>query len=106
MNKKWASKRKDHKYIDTKDFWKHMLEQYAYLAPELFALVNITVTVSPGTGLLERSYSKLEKICKKDRNNLSAHSIQNLWLLAIYQLKDCQDLFDGVRRWGASTMNN
>ena len=47
-----------------------MLEQYAYLATEFFELINIVVSISPGTGPLERSYSKLERICKKDRNNL------------------------------------
>ena len=77
-----------------------MIEQYAYLAPELFDLINILVSISPGTGPLERSYSKLEKICKKDRNNLSPTSIQNLWLLAIYQLLDDDQLFDGVRQHG------
>ena len=77
-----------------------MLEQYAYLATEFFELINIVVSISPETGPLERSYSKLEKICKKDRNNLGARSVQNLWLLAIYQLKDDEILFDGVRKFG------
>ena len=76
-----------------------MLEQYAYLATEFFELINIVVSISPETGPLERSYSKLEKICKKDRNNLGARSVQNLWLLAIYQLKDDEILFDGVRKF-------
>ena len=104
MNKEWVAMKKEHKHVNTKAYWKHMLEQYAYMAPELFELVNIMVSISPGTGPLERSYSKLEKICKKDRNNLSSMSMQNLWLLAIYQLKDCENLFDGVRMQGAAIM--
>ena len=81
-----------------------MLEQYAYLATEFFELINIVETLSPGTGPLERSYSKLEKICITDRNNLGARSIQNLWLLAIYQLKDDEVLFNGVRKFGPLIM--
>ena len=92
------AKKKPHQ-LDTKDFWKHMIEQFGYLAPEVFQLINILVSISPGTGPLE-SYSKLEKICKKDRNNLGPRSIENLWLLAIYQLKDDDSLFDEVRRCG------
>ena len=102
MNKEWLSlkaKKKPH-HLDTKDFWKHMIEQFGYLAPELFELINILFSISPGTGPLERSYSKLEKICKKDRNNLGPRSIENLWLLAIYQLKDDDSLFDEVRKYG------
>ena len=81
-----------------------MLEQYGYLATEFFELINIVVSISPGTRPLERSYSNLESICKKDRNNLGARSIQNLWLLAIYQLKDDEVLFDGVRKFGPLIM--
>ena len=81
-----------------------MLEQYTYLATELFELINIVVSISPGIGPLERSYSKLEMIYEMDRNNLGATSIQNLWLLAIYQLKDDEVLFDGVRKFGPLIM--
>ena len=98
MNEEWASWRKEHKgeHIITKDYWKHLIEQYAYLTPKLFELVNVLVSVSPGTGPLERSYTKLEKICKKDRNNLSAESFQNLWLLANYQLKDWLSFYSKI----------
>ena len=74
MNKEWAAWKKSNNghHINTKDFWKHMLEQYTYLATELFELINIAVSKSPGTVPLERSYSKLEMIYEKDRNNLGA----------------------------------
>ena len=108
MNKEWAAWKRSNKghHINAKDFWKHMLEQYAYLGTELFELINIIISISPGTGPLERSYSKLEKICEKDRNNLGAKSIENLWLLAIYQLKDDDKLFNGVRKFGRLIMTN
>ena len=76
----------------------------AYLATEFFELIIIVVSISPGTGPLERSYANLERICEKERNNLGARSIQNLWLLAIYQLKDDEVLFDGVRKFGPLIM--
>lgn len=99
MNKEWCAWKKDSaKQGSSAGFWKHMLEQYAYLCCELFELIMIVMAISPGTGPLERSFSKLEKICKKDRNQLAAKSIENLWLLAIYQLNDDDVLFDGVRK--------
>ena len=76
-----------------------MIEQYGYLCGNLFQFIIILFSISPGTGPLERSYSKLEKICRKDRNHLSSEEIKNLWLLAIFQLKDDLDLFDGVRKY-------
>ena len=103
LNKEWCAWNKDKaKRFKTKEFWKLMLEQYGYLCCELFELLVILMSISPGTGPLERSYSKLEKICRKDRNSLSAKSIESLWLLAIYQLNDDDALFDGVR----SVMSN
>ena len=55
MKKEWAAWKKSNKshHNNTKDFWKHMLEQYAYLATEFFELINIVVSISPGTGPLE-----------------------------------------------------
>ena len=73
------------------------MEQHGYLCTEPFQLVVILFSISPGTGPLERSYSKLERICKKNRNHLEAKAIESLWLLAIYQLKDYDNLFDGAR---------
>ena len=98
LNKEWCAwnKNKDKKF-QTKEFWKLMLEQYGVLCCELFELLVIMMSISPGTGPLERSYSLLEKICKKDRNWLGAKSIESLWLLAIYHLNDDDALFDGVR---------
>ena len=100
MNKEWVAWKKKKGHPNTREFWKHMLEQYGYLASDLFELINILMSISPGTGPLERSYSKLEEICKKNRNQLAAASIQNLWLLAIFNLQDDDALFDGVRKHG------
>jgi len=37
-------------------------------------------------------------------NLLGATSIQNIWLLAIYQLKEDEKLFDGVWKFGPLIM--
>ena len=81
----------------TKVFWVIMMEHNGCLCTELFQLLVIICSISPGTGPLERAYSKLSKICKADRNQLSSKAIESLWLLAIFDLKDDDNLFDGVR---------
>lgn len=51
-----------------------MLEPYEYFCGELFELL-VVQSVSPGTRLLERSYSKLEEVGKKEWNNYNTKSI-------------------------------
>ena len=48
VNKEWATMKKSNKghHINTEDFWKHMLEQYAYLATEVFELINTVVSIN------------------------------------------------------------
>ena len=52
-----------------------MLEPYEYFCGELFELLVVVQSVSPETRLLERSYSKLEEVGKKDWNNYNTKSI-------------------------------
>ena len=40
------------------------------------------LAVAPTTGPLEQSYSKLPKICYKDRNQLSVNSLETFYLLS------------------------
>ena len=97
LNKEWITWNKEKaKRFQTKEFWKLMIENYGFMCCDLFQLLTLVMAISPGTGLLERSYSKLEKICKKDRNHLDSKSIESLWLLAIFNLVDDEALFDGV----------
>ena len=43
--------------------------------PNLYELLQSLLSVSPSTGLLERFFSKLTKICFKDRNQLKSEHI-------------------------------
>ena len=52
-----------------------MLEPYEYFCGELFELLVAVQSVSPETRLLERSYSKLEEVGKKEWNNYNTKSI-------------------------------
>ena len=60
---------------------------------QIVELLVVVLSISPGTGLLERSCSKLLK-----SNHLNTKSIESLWLLVIFQLNDDEELFDGVWR--------
>ena len=59
LNKEWVSwSKKKVNNFKTKAFWVMMMEQYGCLCTELFQLHVIICSISPGTGPLERAYSK------------------------------------------------
>ena len=89
---------KKDKNVGTKEFWsEQIIGQYGYICKELLELVQVLFSISPGTGPLERSYSQLARICRKDRNWLMTTSMETLWFLAIFGLKDDDHLFDLAR---------
>jgi len=92
LNKEWIKKKKG---TSTRKFWSDIIKQHGYMCTDLLKLVQILCSISPGTGPLERSYSRLARICRKDRNWLKTTSMEVLWLLSIFRLKD--DLFDQAR---------
>ena len=51
----------------------------------------ILLSISPGTGTLERSYSKLTKTCYKDCACISAETLELLHLLCTLQIKNDDD---------------
>ena len=59
-----------------------ILPQYTIAHPNICDLVRILLAVAPSTGPLERSYSKLAKICYKDRNQLLSANMEILYLLS------------------------
>ena len=79
-----------------------MLEPYEYFCGELFELLVVVQSVSPETRLLERSYSKLEEVGKKEWNNYNTKSIiESLWLSNLpIPTKGCFiiSLFDGIKK--------
>ena len=84
LNKLWrpfATKYK--KSEGNQKFWKHILSIHSVTHPNLCTLVEIMFSVAMSTGPLERSYSKLAKICYKDRNRLLPEHLESLYLLSL-----------------------
>ena len=73
-------------------FWIHILEEYSIEYPNLADLVLILLSISPGTGPLERSFSTLAKICFKDRSSISVEVLEVLYLLSILNVSDDEQL--------------
>ena len=68
--------------------WKEIRENYTVTHPNLCELVKISFSISLSTGPLERSYSKLAKICFKDRNRLTPEHLEILYLLSLLSDED------------------
>ena len=54
------------------------------------------MAISPNTGVLERSHSKLAKICFKDRNRFLVKHIEIVYLLANHQIDGTEELFSAA----------
>ena len=64
------------------NFLNHILSNYTITHPDVCDLLRILITIAPSTSPLEQSFSKLSKICFKDRNNLLTKNQEILYLLA------------------------
>ena len=93
-NKVWLKFRDDKKDGNYK-FWQHMCSLYTVSHPNVCSLLNIILTISPNTGPLERSYSKLAKLCYKDRNKLTTEHMEVQYLLS--QLNDYSFDYNAAR---------
>ena len=85
FNRLWPKYREDKKFGSNK-FFQHIIENHTITHPDVMELLKILLAVAPSTGPLERSYSKLAKICYKDRNQIAAKNLETLYLLS--SLKD------------------
>ena len=65
-----------------------MISLHTVTHPNIFELIKLIIAIAGTTGPLERSYSKLAKICYKDRNQLTSPHFETLYLLSL--LKDYQ----------------
>ena len=74
-------------------FLVHIVEEYCIEYSNLTDLVLILLSISSGTGPLERSYTKLTKICYKDRCTISTEVLEVLYLLATLDVKNDEYLF-------------
>ena len=84
-NRLWPKFCKD-KANGNRKFWQTIISNYTITYPNLTTLVRILFAIAPSTGPLERSYSKLAKLCYKDRNRLTNEHLEILYLLSL--LKD------------------
>ena len=56
--------------------------QYTISPPYLCEMIKILLASASTAGPLERSYSKLAKICYKDRNKVLVKNLETLYLLS------------------------
>ena len=78
-------------------FYQHIFDNYSINFPFVTELILILMAVACNTGPLERSYSKLAKLCYKDRNRMdtkgnqkdgpTASTMEILYLLAVHDIK-------------------
>ena len=94
ITKKWLNFKDSKPVTDRiKRFWQEIVEENAIDYPNLCDLVLLLLSISPGTGPIERSFSKLAKICYKDRNSLSASTLESLYLLSAMAITEDDDDF-------------
>ena len=77
----------------TKRFWKHIVEEHAISYPNLCDPILLLLAISPGTGPVERSFSKWAKICYKDRGCMKPETLEILYLLSCFEIKENDDDF-------------
>ena len=80
-------------------FYCHIIDNHYINYPNVCELLLILMSISPNTSPLERSYSKLSKICYKDRNRLGQSNLEALYLLAVHKISEehKQKLFETAR---------
>ena len=78
-------------------FLRKLIENHAPVIPNLADLILALLTISPTTAALERSYSRLAKICYKDRNSISTKNLETNYLLACLGVKGEEELFSKAR---------
>ena len=98
FNQKWVSGEyeKDLKDGDI-SFCKHLLSLYAIFHPNICKLVEIIFSIAGNTGPLERSYSRLAKLCPKDRNKLSTPPMETQYIIGI--LKNWDFMSQREKSW-------
>ena len=84
----------------SKCFWTHILKEHSISYPNLADLILIILAISSGTGPLERSFSKLAKICYKDRGCISSTVLETLYLLSTLSINEKDDaIFQKAREF-------
>ena len=73
------------------DVWTDYINMHGFDFGDMCRMIKIMMSIPPNTGWIERSYSLLEIICQKRRNQMALETMRNLFLLAVLKLpvRDC-----------------
>ena len=73
------------------DMWTDYINMHGFDYGNMCRMIKIMMRIPPNTGWIERSYSLLEIICQKRRNQMALETMRNLFLLAVLKLpvRDC-----------------
>ena len=91
----WLSFRKTKGTMET--FGGSLISNHLPIIPNLTDLLIILLSISPTTAALERSYSKLAKICYKDRNSILTKNLETDYLLAVLGIQGESILYETAR---------
>ena len=89
INRKWVAQRRT---MSQTTFYTELISDHGTEMPNLADLILLLMSISPGTGPLERSFSKLGKLCFKDRSRLFVENIETEWLLSVLDIKPEKNL--------------
>ena len=98
FNRNWG-RFKDIKTTAIQKFYYYIIDNYMINYPNVCEMLLILMGAAPNTSPLERSYSKLTKICYKDRNRLGKVNLEALYLLAVHNISDDikEEIFESAR---------
>ena len=73
------------------NMWTDFINMNEFDYGDMCRMIKIMMRIPPNTGWIERSYSLLEIICQKRRNQMALETMRNLFLLAVLKLpvRDC-----------------
>ena len=73
------------------DMWTDYINMHGFDYGNMCRMIKIMMRIPPNTGWIERSYSLLEIICQKRRNQMALETMRNLFFLTMLKLpvRDC-----------------
>ena len=86
LTKYWIVEKNKSKQPSHLQCYKAFLNNESITFPNVSTLLRICIALAPNTSYLERSYSKLQMICEKRRNTMTAETIESLYLLAVLNI--------------------
>ena len=61
------------------DMWTDYINMHEFDCGDMCRMIKIMMSIPPNTGWIERSYSLLEIICQKRRNQMALETMRNLF---------------------------